>query len=674
MSESAPQPYPSARDHLRDELSVVAVLVSRALERGRAEGWLDAGAHSIEITDEMLFESFRAIESRLAAAPEMLPMDLLRRRLGLSLTEQRVLWTLLGYELDPRLRRLLDHLATDQAGGVTFGALLAMIYEGAEGACYVELAPGGHLDALQLIEVEPSSVASCRRRLRVVDRVVELASGIVRLDREIERFARLEVPQATELIMEPALDEHVTSLVRSMLHEANAPMLALVGPVGSGRRTLARNAIARAGLPALEVACDLLPRTPAELGRAVQAIFREASFFDAAVILESLDAVLDDAAEARMRIIEHAGLANAKQPILSIMSAAPSVRSERGIASIVVPALRERDRLQLWQRELSTVPALATEAAQRYQVTGGVIVSAARRALQQARAEQRAPNAEDIHQAIRGHVDVRLGGLGTRVITTQRWDDVVLPDDTLAEVREMIARIEYRRQVFDEWGFAKKLQRGLGLSALFHGPPGTGKTMVAGLIARALGLDLYQVDLSRIVSKWVGETEKQLASLFAAAETGHAVLLFDEADSLFSKRTDVKSSNDRYANLEVNYLLQRMESFAGITILTTNHDSAIDEAFRRRLSFRIEFPKPEAEERERIWRAIVPAEAKLAPDVDFADLADRYEMTGGYIRNAALRAAFFAAAEGTAIRTEHLHRAANLELASLGKVTAGRLH
>jgi SpoVK/Ycf46/Vps4 family AAA+-type ATPase len=222
--------------------------------------------------------------------------------------------------------------------------------------------------------------------------------------------------------------------------------------------------------------------------------------------------------------------------------------------------------------------------------------------------------------------------------------------------------------VYEDWGFAGKLGRGLGISALFFGAPGTGKTMVAGLIARELGLDLYQIDLSRIVSKWVGETEKHLSALFAAAEAGHAVILFDEADSLFSKRTDVKSSNDRYANLEVNYLLQRMESFAGITILTTNHDTAIDEAFRRRLSFRIEFPVPEADERARIWRATLPAKARVASNVNFAELAEAYEMTGGYIRNAALRAAFFAASAGSDIKTSHLRRAANLEMASMGKV------
>jgi SpoVK/Ycf46/Vps4 family AAA+-type ATPase len=260
--------------------------------------------------------------------------------------------------------------------------------------------------------------------------------------------------------------------------------------------------------------------------------------------------------------------------------------------------------------------------------------------------------------------------MGTRVITSQTWDDVVLTDDIRAEVQEIIARVKHRRHVYESWGFARKLGRGLGLSALFYGAPGTGKTMVAGLIACELGLDLYQVDLSRIVSKWVGETEKQLANLFSAAETGHAILLFDEADSLFSKRTDVKSANDRYANLEVNYLLQRMEAFAGITVLTTNHDSAIDEAFRRRLAFRIEFPKPDIDERERIWRAVVPAEASVSKDVDFSDLARRYEMTGGYIRNAALRAAFFAASDNASINAEHLRRAAALEMSSMGKVVS----
>jgi SpoVK/Ycf46/Vps4 family AAA+-type ATPase len=273
----------------------------------------------------------------------------------------------------------------------------------------------------------------------------------------------------------------------------------------------------------------------------------------------------------------------------------------------------------------------------------------------------------DVQAGVRSVVDDKLSLLGVRIQWRQRWDDLVLPDDSLDELREMIGRVRHRRQVIDEWGFGDKVGKGLGVAALFSGPPGTGKTMAAGLVAGELGLDLYQVDLSRMVSKFVGETEKNLAQVFDAAETGHAVLLFDEADSLFAKRTEVKSSVDRYANLEVNYLLQRMESFTGITILTTNFDAAIDEAFRRRLAFRIAFPLPEADERRRLWQTVIPARA-LSDDVDFDDLADRYAMSGGYIKNAALRAAFLAAGDGVSIAMRHLTRAAGAEYASMGKV------
>jgi SpoVK/Ycf46/Vps4 family AAA+-type ATPase len=193
--------------------------------------------------------------------------------------------------------------------------------------------------------------------------------------------------------------------------------------------------------------------------------------------------------------------------------------------------------------------------------------------------------------------------------------------------------------------------------------------MVAGLIASELGLDLYQIDLSRIVSKWVGETEKHLSALFAAAEAGHAVILFDEADSLFSKRTDVKSSNDRYANLEVNYLLQRIDSFDGIAVLTTNFGSAIDPAFRRRVSFRLSFPFPDEEAREQLWRVHLPARLPIAGELDLGALARRFQLAGGYIRNACLRAAFLAAQEETTLAQRHLERAVQLEYQQVGKIS-----
>jgi SpoVK/Ycf46/Vps4 family AAA+-type ATPase len=213
-----------------------------------------------------------------------------------------------------------------------------------------------------------------------------------------------------------------------------------------------------------------------------------------------------------------------------------------------------------------------------------------------------------------------------------------------------------------------------GLTALFYGPPGTGKTMVAGVIAQELGLDMYRVDLARIVSKWVGETEKNLAEVFDAAEDGQVLILFDEADSLFAKRTDVRTSNDRYANLEVNYLLQRLDTFEGVAILTSNLDGAIDPAFKRRLSLRLQFPFPDEETRVRLWTGHVTAETPVAGDFDFSDLARRFPLSGGYIRNCALRAAFLAAHEGRPLAQSHLVRAIHLEYREIGKLsTTSRL-
>jgi SpoVK/Ycf46/Vps4 family AAA+-type ATPase len=268
-------------------------------------------------------------------------------------------------------------------------------------------------------------------------------------------------------------------------------------------------------------------------------------------------------------------------------------------------------------------------------------------------------------------LDAKLATLGMRITWRQTWDDLVLPDDAVAEVREFIARMRHRRLVYDRWGFGRKVAKGLGLSALFAGPPGTGKTMVAGLIADALQLDLYQVDLSKVVSKWVGETEKNLGELFDAAEAGHAILLFDEADSLFAKRTQVQSSNDRYANLEVNYLLQRMEAFAGIVILTTNHDAAIDEAFRRRLSLRVDFPVPEPDERERLWRALLPAEAALGPDIDYDGARRSLRDDRRLHQERGAAGGVPGGRRGHApIAMRHLDRAARAEYQAMGKVVA----
>jgi SpoVK/Ycf46/Vps4 family AAA+-type ATPase len=246
------------------------------------------------------------------------------------------------------------------------------------------------------------------------------------------------------------------------------------------------------------------------------------------------------------------------------------------------------------------------------------------------------------------------------------WKDVVLSDEIYDRVVEFLNFARHRQTVMRDMGFGRKLAYGRGLSALFSGPPGTGKTMICTLLAKELGMELYRIDLSQVVNKYIGETEKNLGRVFDEAARGQVMLLFDEADSIFSKRTEVKSSNDRYANLEVNYLLQRMEGHEGIVVMTTNAESSIDRAFLRRIRFRVRFPAPTDADRERLWKGMVPKEVKLAPDVDFRALAVRFPMAGGNIMNALVRATMSATAAGEPVTQKHLVWAAELEYGEMG--------
>ena len=361
-----------------------------------------------------------------------------------------------------------------------------------------------------------------------------------------------------------------------------------------------------------------------------------------------------------------------------LVAATPSLDlgTQRALVRVAWPVPDLATRALLWHAISDAPPDAALDAlALRYAIGPGTIARAF------ASARLLAPDEPTLSVAtlaagLRHNIAERLGGVASRVEVTQSWDDLVLAEETHDQVSMLIARLRHAHHVLERWGYRRKLARGSGVAALLSGPPGTGKTMVAGLVARELDLELYQVDLSQVVSKWVGETEKQLARVFDVAEQGHALLLFDEADALFGQRTtETHSAVDRYANLEVNFLLQRIESFGGVTILTTNLDTAIDAALKRRLAAHIVFDLPDEEERARLWqRMVTTAEAPLAPDVDLARLArDFPKMSGANIRNAALGAAFLAAGESaTTITQQHLHRAARVEYRSMGHILADR--
>jgi AAA+ superfamily predicted ATPase len=471
-----------------------------------------------------------------------------------------------------------------------------------------------------------------------------------------------------------SLDRIVLSdATRMAAHTAVRCERALVivhGASGSGRGSIICAVANDAGMKVTDIDATRLAKDHVQLTKQLKLIARECKLLQRAPLICNIDALVDDKDQTRVDLVGSELVSEIDGPVFVTCGVhRPAMRWDRPCVVIDVKPPTSQQRAKLWRDSLgSGTEEDAQFLATQFPLAPALIVRAAE--ATKTRANGRKLEPEDIFAGVRAVLDDKLGDYAKRVEVTQTWDDLVLPQDQMDAIKYLVARIRQRRTVYEQWGFAAKVGKGLGTSALFSGPPGTGKTMVAALIAKELGLELYQVDMAKVTSKWIGETERNLAALFDAAEAGHAVLLFDEADSIFGKRTDVKSSDDRYANLETNYLLQRLESFTGICLLTTNHENAIDQAFQRRLSLQLRFELPEAEEREQLWRAMLPAAAPVEAGLDMAALARRFSMSGGYIRNAALRAAFMAADEGSVITSRHLECAAKLEYEGMGKIAA----
>jgi len=407
----------------------------------------------------------------------------------------------------------------------------------------------------------------------------------------------------------------------------------------------------------------------------IQDVVREACLHDAVLLVRHAEVLLEDR-RANLRHAIAGAMADGRLWVVLTTrgEVGDLLRMAPGTQLLPLEMPTETEQLRLWHRALPPSVPRALDLipellVRRYHLTPGDIGEAANAAIVAATRQGSPVTLTHMTEAVRGRLRHRLKDIADVVATTVEWDHIVLREDIVDRIIELLSAVQYEKLVMDQWGFSRRFSYGRGLSALFSGAPGTGKTMIAGLIAKELGLELFRVDLSRVVSKWVGETEKNLGVAFDEAKNARAILLFDEADALFGKRTEVRSSNDRYANLETNYLLQRIEAFEGIVLLTTNRDTSIDEAFRRRLRFRIEFPTPDANERELLWRSIIPVTAPLGADVDFRALAERFQMTGGYIKNAAMRAAYLAAtSEAKVISQALLDKAAALEWEEMGKL------
>ncbi|MDQ3300352.1 MAG: ATP-binding protein [Myxococcota bacterium] len=615
---------------------------------GRAAGWL-AGKPIDGVRDPDV----------LAEPPaRSTPMQTLQAQLRLSAIELDLLWLLVCVELEPALAAAAQLLISPGMHELN-AQILEHLVVGGDGNLGREALE--RLARLGLIEttLDPR-IPLYRRGVRPNGRVIELARGWLALDKELREVATL----TSSLEVRRSTMRLGLTLPEPLLHavaEADDVLVVATGVEGSGRATILQHATSSTGRAVIEIRASALARDPERLSRQLRAIARECRLHDAWPLLREIDAVTEHAS-----IVERDLLCMHTGPVLATAREACTWPIARALITLPIALPDETRRTAMWTHAL---PGLAENVARtcaaRYAISPGLLT----RTASAVSAGAGSVAIDDVHTALRGQLERRLLGLAERIETRQSWDDLVLPVDQFDLLTELVARVRHRRQVLETWGFADKVGRGLGLTALLSGPPGTGKTMIAGLVARELGLDLYQVDLSKVVSKYIGETEKQLAALFEAAESGHAILLFDEADSLFGKRTEVRSSNDRYANLEVNYLLQRMEAFTGISLLTTNHETAIDKAFQRRLAFHVRVPLPDEKQRALLWTTMIPTRAARADDLDVSGLATEFVMSGGYIKNAVLRAAYLAANESGPIANAHLWRAARAEYEAMGKMT-----
>ena len=468
-------------------------------------------------------------------------------------------------------------------------------------------------------------------------------------------------------------------LTKSTKHHA---LLYFVGPRGIGKCRTAGALALQLGYRLLEVDLERLATNDlSAFETSVRLILREGRLQSAALYWRAVDTLLGDQRTAYLRVLTSELGALAGLNILSGESLwEPSNLPDDCVFRLIEFRRPSNDeQLLTWERalpaEVRGSDTDLTALAQKFRLTPGQIHNAARRARDMAHIcdpEKGLVTMADLHAACRSQTNRKLATLARKIVPRHVWRDIVLPEDRLAHLREICNAMKFRTIVYNQWGFEQNLSVGKGLNILFAGPPGTGKTLAADIMAGELGLDLYKIDLSSVVSKYIGETEKNLSRIFMEAESCNAILFFDEADALFGKRTEVRDSHDRYANIEAAYLLQKVEEYDGVVILATNFRRNIDDAFVRRMHFTLEFPFPDEADRLQIWNAVLPTATPCSQDLDLEFMARQFEIVGAGIRNIALAAALLAAGNGGKVNMGHLLHGARREYQKMGKVIAER--
>lgn len=706
MSDDAtpPKPHDPERARLR-------------LARKRIEAELHALRGELDLLLEDLPEEERA--SRLRAIREAyrervhelasrgpLPWDELCERFELQPLDRVLLTVAIANELAPDFAR---RFAALHGHGERTWPTAALVMETlVERASWPALRARLSADAplihyrLLMLGGDADYLGALHRPLIASARVLSHVTGELRVDPTLRAHTRhypLEHQFHNPWQLEPAL---ARTLVRARgAASLSDPLFVILGAEGSGRTRLLHTLAGELGRGVISFDLPALARDhDHDLEAGLRLALREARLMHAVPCLRGFDQLMaeprrqteDDAPQ----VGEHHQFEDITRTLSRALEGFPgpaallfedplaqrpgSQAVGREVVELSVGMPTATSATTLWAGALRHAPLegeLTTRLGTTFILTPGQIEDAAgailrERRIAEAGGQNEAPvDFRVVHEEVKRQLRNRLGDVATLVTKRYAWDELVADTTVKVQLRELISRHRHHHKVMETWRFGERFGKATGISALFEGPPGTGKTMAASIIAGELGLDLFQVDLAQVVSKYIGETEKQLARLFDEAERAGAVLLFDEADSLFSKRTQVSSSNDRYSNLKVNFLLQRIERFTGVAVLTTNFPESMDEAFGRRVTVRVRFPQPDASAREALWRSMLERCEVVSDDVWFEGLAKDFELSGGLIRNAVLRAAYMAASRDRAIDHDLLELSARLELKQQGKLLTG---
>jgi len=601
----------------------------------------------------------RQLSKQIQAVNQQVAQDQRWQRLqqlfGLSAPEQDLLALAIAVALDPSLRRVYGYLQDDATAGYATPTLAASLFQWSG---WQSFSPRSPLVHWQLAYPTPESRTPWAQTTAwIADPAI--ATWVMQgtgIDPTLAHAVRWVPPiKDSKLCLYPTLLAEMTTFVRSLFqHPSQSQVsLELVGATGSGKRTLVTQLCTALGIPLFTVNAELLfssEMSPTSIADRQMRVVRQARLNRAALYWHELAEIPAKVWQAQS---EHAALT-----LFSTM--APSIpQREHCIHRVfTLPTLTPATRVELWQQlTTQSVPI----PIQHWQLTPAEIVSAA---------QVTAMGTETIEAICRQLLYQAPGELLMSLPCPYGWEDIVLATNVRQHLMELEQQARWRQAVYEKWGFERLCPMGQGITAMFAGPSGTGKTMAAQVVARSLNMELYRIDLAGVVNKYIGETEKRLKQVFDACERANVLLFFDEADALFGQRTQVKDAHDRYANIQIDYLLQRMEQFNGIAILATNRKGDLDKAFLRRIRFIVDFMQPGVTERLTLWKLALPERSPtgetLITDIDWQFLAEKLNMTGANIKSAALSAAFLARAEGTRITMHHVLHAAQREMTKHG--------